>query len=1575
MKFNPDPKRKFTFGAYFRSVCHPRLLQSLLYLMVLAAPIALHAQSYSLVPVGSSSQISGPYYELTPDAASEVGAVWNTSSINLDNSFDYTFYFNFGTKDANGADGIVFVLETQTDPGTSGVSSLMGGMGYGIGYGTTPLTSGISPSLAVEFDTWWNGSSTVNYDLGTGTYHTITNPNESDEIDHIDIVKNGAMKGNSLMPGGDPIQASANSVNIEDGLCHKVEIKWIPYGTGIQTGTNEALCSLEVYFDGNLRQRINKDIRSVFSTSYNAVWWGITSATQTGTNEQYITYLNAGDGTNKDLYVCKGSSIQLGTTLQSGTGLSYSWTGPNGFTSTQKSPTITPTVSGLYTVTMKHNMFGCANVTASVYVHVDDPVITLSSPLAVCNGNSITLHPQISGIAGDEQVTYSWTSVPSSSIPAVKEPTVTPTGPSTTYTVTASVAVSNGHYCTATASVTVNVEDLSVTIDPVPVQCAGSSITLNPNVSGQVDPNEPVIYNWTSSPSSNIPTVKNPTVIPVAPNTTYYLTVTSAVAAGQNCTASASVTVNVENLSVTIDPVPVQCLGSSVVLNPHISGQVDPNEAVTYSWTSLPASTIPSVKNPTVTPLANTTYYLTVTSTASPNQHCTASANVAVTVQDLELTMPADPTTCVEIGVPLNTSVTGANAANLVYSWSPASGLSCTNCPNPMANPAVTTTYTLTVTDNTTNCTTSRTVTVNIVPSPDFTMCNTVINICPGEIATLTAIPVTGFPTDAVLTWTSNKGPSDHSISDPHSDPTSVNPTSTTTYILTVSMPNGCSKSHSVTVVVGATATFEKTYQHIIHDPSGDIQVDNNVNSLTRSEGCGFALAGSEGTENTDKLNPNVYLHNMSIIRTDEVGGINWAKLYLRNDVGNESHEGWFNYIAKTYPPLHPSFCPNTTPDGYIVIGAASTPAHCPHFDMEMVHTDLDGSIAHSAAYGSTISCEIGNFVIPTQDQGYMAVGNTRSFVNTGAALTGFLVKTDGDLNAAWGAAFEGNGDIDRVIQLSNGDFLLFGITDADDNVTHTGLNIMVVRMDNTGSVIWAKKYYPSGLIPSPDINQQVEGKEATVTVKDVSTLADGSFLIFGNTTTTAGYGGIDGYLLDIDENGSLQWSKVIGTPNNEQAGNLKIDKGGNNVYYFSTKNATDYQVCIATSPPIPAMINFQEQWNTTPQNDITGGLEVMPDGGYAFGFSDAQPDGMRSDLNFARTDNVGHTGCELNSSVSVKDIKTITYNIGLTGFITSLTAEQVSIAYDNLDVSDLPIETSKLCPVNIICDGGDGGGTSTTLTHNPDFSVVLPCGSTYFSSDMTVSCSPGALPGPGSYTLAPDAAMVDPGWMGSDHSGNGSSIFIGSGATITDMRAWYETVPVDKDEKYILCMWARNICPNCPVLPNIKVTTGGLAGPKLAEADNINPSDGWINITGVYTADATKMLELDVVIPHAGGSGNNFALDDINFYHFSVSGLNPFVSVIDETKPEESEETSNLYPNPVKRGNNIILDYMAANNEKADISIIDATGKIVMHLSKNFQSGDNAFGFQTGGLAEGVYQLRILINNKVVTKRFAVVQ
>ena len=54
----------------------------------------------------------------------------------------------------------------------------------------------------------------------------------------------------------------------------------------------------------------------------------------------------------------------------------------------------------------------------------------------------------------------------------------------------------------------------------------------------------------------------------------------------------------------------------------------------------------------------------------------------------------------------------------LTYNWSPAEGLSCTDCPNPIAKPMATTTYSLTITDSY-GCEQIDEVAIEVRPSPD----------------------------------------------------------------------------------------------------------------------------------------------------------------------------------------------------------------------------------------------------------------------------------------------------------------------------------------------------------------------------------------------------------------------------------------------------------------------------------------------------------------------------------------------------------------------------------------------------------------------------------------------------------------------------------------------------------------------------------------------------------------------------------------------------------------------------------------------------------------------------------------
>jgi gliding motility-associated-like protein len=170
--------------------------------------------------------------------------------------------------------------------------------------------------------------------------------------------------------------------------------------------------------------------------------------------------------------------------------------------------------------------------------------------------------------------------------------------------------------------------------------------------------------------------------------------------------------------SFTVDhnPMPTVNAGPDLSLcknNPTTLGAtIDGGSGATYTW--FPASQLNSanVPYPVMTPTTNQSYTITVTSSAG----CVATDNLSITV----LPIPTVDAGQDESIVYLQTTATLSGIGNASPSWSPADGLSCTNCFQPEASPLMTTTYTLTVTGGN-GCLVSDQVTVVVeVPKDVF---------------------------------------------------------------------------------------------------------------------------------------------------------------------------------------------------------------------------------------------------------------------------------------------------------------------------------------------------------------------------------------------------------------------------------------------------------------------------------------------------------------------------------------------------------------------------------------------------------------------------------------------------------------------------------------------------------------------------------------------------------------------------------------------------------------------------------------------------------------------------------------
>jgi gliding motility-associated-like protein len=270
--------------------------KGILLFCLLEFSVHLHAQN-PYVLNGSAKQDNCHCYTLTTEQFGQSGSIWNKNKIDLLQPFNYFFNVFLGCKDLDGADGIAFVLQP--------VSTSLGNTGQGLGFG------GIVPSLGVTIDTYQN-------------------PDDNDpSYDHIAIQANGDV--NHLSPNNlaGPVQALANSVNIEDCNWHILEVSWQP---------GDSL--MQVSMDGVLRLTLKKNIIASIFNNDSKVYWGFTSATGGSDNLQKMcTSLDANFVLGNEDSTCFGTPITfVDSSISFGSVVRWYWDFGDGTTSTLQHP-------------------------------------------------------------------------------------------------------------------------------------------------------------------------------------------------------------------------------------------------------------------------------------------------------------------------------------------------------------------------------------------------------------------------------------------------------------------------------------------------------------------------------------------------------------------------------------------------------------------------------------------------------------------------------------------------------------------------------------------------------------------------------------------------------------------------------------------------------------------------------------------------------------------------------------------------------------------------------------------------------------------------------------------------------------------------------------------------------------------------------------------------------------------------------------------------------------------------------------------------------------------------------------
>ncbi len=314
----------------------------------------------------------------------------------------------------------------------------------------------------------------------------------------------------------------------------------------------------------------------------------------------------------------------------------------------------------------------------------------------------------------------------------------------------------------------------------LPTPLAQDGITCN-GIGVQIG-NSPVVgwsYSWLPTTGLDNPSSSNPTAMPTQ-NTQYTLFVTDD---ATGCTVDTTITVYVfDAIGLTKEDM-VACNGQAIQIG------APAQAGYTYSWSPSTNLDDPNIANPTVSfNGVNITYTLTVTSANG----CSEMATVSLTNTPSFGIIAGDISVCEGGSATLSTSIGGASSnSDLVYSWSPTTGLSCSDCPNPTVSGLTSNTvYTVTLSAPGGTCAGNDNATVTVLPPPSVTLSDQ--NLCTGSVQ-IGTIPLDGYS----YKWLPETGLDDPNIANPNAAP-SV----TTTYTLFVTNGNGCMASFDQTVNV-----------------------------------------------------------------------------------------------------------------------------------------------------------------------------------------------------------------------------------------------------------------------------------------------------------------------------------------------------------------------------------------------------------------------------------------------------------------------------------------------------------------------------------------------------------------------------------------------------------------------------------------------------------------------------------------------------------------------------------------------------------------------------------------------------
>ncbi len=274
-----------------------------------------------------------------------------------------------------------------------------------------------------------------------------------------------------------------------------------------------------------------------------------------------------------------------------------------------------------------------------------------------------------------------------------------------------------------------------------------------------------------------------------------------------------------------------------------------------------------------------------------------------------------------------------------------------------------------------------------------------------------------------------------------------------------------------------------------------------------------------------------------------------------------------------------------TSDNGYIIAGMTKL-KDLGDFDAWLIKTDAEGNKQWSRTFGGTDK-DYFTSLQQTADNGYILAGTTTSFGS--GNQDAWLIKTDSNGNQEWRKIYGGNSydGVYSIQKTSDKGYILAGWTDSYGAGSY---DAWIIKVDENGNQQWTKTFGGTSHDEASSIQQTPD---------------DG--YIFAGMTKSYGAGDFDAWLVKIDTTGNEQWSKTFGGSDQDNAIFVQQSLEGGYIIIGSTKSygAGDFDAWI-----IEIDENGSQNWSKTiggTDEEIASSAKQTSDKGYVVTGSTSQ--------------------------------------------------------------------------------------------------------------------------------------------------------------------------------------------------------------------------------------------------------------------------------------------------------------------------------------------------------------------------------